>query len=100
MYFKLKVMKNTKEMDRILHGPSSKRGFEDVYHKKRASQVLLAVKNPPANAGDKRHGFHSWVGKIFLEEGMATHSNIFAWGIPMNRGAWQATVQGVAKSQT
>ena len=35
-----------------------------------------------------------------LEEGMATHSNILAWRIPMNRGAWRATVHGVAKSQT
>ena len=33
-----------------------------------------------------------------LEEGMATHSNILAWRIPMDRGAWQAIVQGVAKS--
>ena len=29
-----------------------------------------------------------------LEEGMATHSSIFAWRIPMHRGAWQATVMG------
>ena len=35
-----------------------------------------------------------------LEEGMATHSNILAWRIPMDRRAWQATVYGVAKSQT
>ena len=35
-----------------------------------------------------------------LEEGMATHSSILAWRIPMGRGAWWATVQGVAKSQT
>ena len=34
-----------------------------------------------------------------LEEGMATHSGILAWRIPMDRGAWRATVQGVAKSQ-
>ena len=28
-------------------------------------QVVLVVKNPPANAGrHKRHGFHPWVGKI------------------------------------
>ena len=33
-----------------------------------------------------------------LEEGMATHSNILAWRIPMDRGAWQAAVHGVAKS--
>ena len=26
-----------------------------------------------------------------LEEGMATHSSILAWRIPMDRGAWQAT---------
>ena len=24
-----------------------------------------------------------------LEEGMETHSNILAWRIPMDRGAWQ-----------
>ena len=35
-----------------------------------------------------------------LEEGMAPHSRIFAWRIPTDRGAWQATVHGVAKSQT
>ena len=35
-----------------------------------------------------------------LEEGMATHSSILAWRILMDRGAWWATVHGVAKSQT
>ena len=35
-----------------------------------------------------------------LEEGMATHSNILAWKIPMDRGAWQATVHAVAKGWT
>ena len=30
-----------------------------------------------------------------LEEGMATHSSILAWRIPMDRGAWQATVHKV-----
>ena len=29
-----------------------------------------------------------------LEEGMATYSSIFAWRIPMGRGAWRATVHG------
>ena len=32
-----------------------------------------------------------------LEEGTATHSSILAWRIPMERGAWQATVYGVAE---
>ena len=27
-----------------------------------------------------------------LEEGMATHSSTLAWKIPMDRGAWKATV--------
>ena len=35
-----------------------------------------------------------------LEEGMATHSGILAWRIPMDRGAWWATVHAVAKSRT
>ena len=35
-----------------------------------------------------------------LVEGMATHSGILAWRIPMDRGAWRATVPGVAKSRT
>ena len=35
-----------------------------------------------------------------LEEGLATHSSILAWRTPMDKGAWQATVHGVAKSWT
>ena len=35
-----------------------------------------------------------------LEEGMATHSSTLAWRIPMDRGAWQATVHRVAESWT
>ena len=35
-----------------------------------------------------------------LEEGMATHSSILAWRIPMDRGAWWAIVHGIAKSDT
>ena len=35
-----------------------------------------------------------------LEESMATCSRILAWRIPMDRGAWWATVHGVATSQT
>ena len=29
-----------------------------------------------------------------LEEGMATHSSVLTWRIPMDRGAWWATVHG------
>ena len=35
-----------------------------------------------------------------LEKGQATHSSLLAWRIPMDRGAWWATVHGVAKSRT
>ena len=47
-----------------------------------ASQEVLEVKNPPANAGNMRWGFDSWVRKIPLEKGMAAHSSIIAWRIP------------------
>ena len=32
-----------------------------------------------------------------LEEGMGTHSSIPAWRIPMDRGAWWATVHRVTR---
>ena len=32
-----------------------------------------------------------------LEKEMAIHSSILAWRIPMDRGAWQATVHGVLR---
>ena len=35
-----------------------------------------------------------------LEEGMATHSSILAWRIPMDRRAWWNTVYGLTKSWT
>ena len=35
-----------------------------------------------------------------LEEGMATHSSTLPWRIPMDRGAWRATVHGVTKHWT
>ena len=34
-----------------------------------------------------------------LEKGMATLSSVLAWRIPIDKGAWWATVLGVAKSQ-
>ena len=30
-----------------------------------------------------------------LEEGMAIHSSILSWRIPIDRGAWRATVLGL-----
>ena len=57
----------------------------------------MVKKNPPAL-------WETWVRSLgwedSMEEGMATHSSILAWRILMDRGAWQVTVYGVAKSQT
>ena len=54
-----------------------------------------AGKESARNAGDL--GSIPGLGRA-LEEGMATHSSIFAWRIPMDRGAWRATVHGVTES--
>ena len=59
--------------------------------------VAQTVKNPPTMP-------ETWVLSLGwedpLEKEMATHSNILAWEIPMNRGAWRATFHGVEKSRT
>ena len=60
------------------------------------------VKNLPVKAGDTRD-----MGSIFgvnlqedpLEEIMAPHSSILVWRIPMDRGAWWATVHRVTKGR-
>ena len=62
-----------------------------------ASLVAQLVMNPPAMQ-------EAWIQYLGwedpLEEGMATHSRILAWRIPMDIEACQATVSVVAKSQT
>ena len=74
--------------------------FKRLAIPKGASQVMLVVKNPPTNAGDIRD-----VGSI-PGSGRAPgggHGNPFQYSClqnPMDRGAWQATVQRVAQSQT
>ena len=56
------------------------------------------VKNLPANKRYERLELDPGLG-ILLEEEMATHSSILAWRIPMDRGAWWATVHRVTKNQ-
>ena len=48
----------------------------------------------------KRLRFDPWVRDDPLEEGMATHSSILAWRIPMVRGAWWAMIPRFTKSWT
>ena len=65
----------------------------------RASQVVLVVKNLSANAGDIRDaGLIAGSGRFPGGE-HGSHSSNLAWRIPMNRGAWQAIIHRVAKSQ-
>ena len=56
-----------------------------------ASLVAQTMKNSPAMQ-------ETWVQSLGwedpTEEDMATHSSIFAWRLPMDRGAWRATVFG------
>ena len=60
-----------------------------------APLVAQMLKNLPAMR-------ETWVQSLGwedpLEDGVATHDNILAWRVPMDRGAWQATVYGVKKS--
>ena len=59
----------------------------------------LSIKNLPANAGNIRECSIPGSGRS-PGDGMATHSSVLAWGNPMDRRDWWATVHGDAKSQT
>ena len=66
----------------------------------RVSQVALVVKNPSANAGDIRDAV-SIPGSGRSPGG--GHGNPLQYSClenPMDRGAWWATVHGVAQSRT
>ena len=71
--------------------------FQCEYPSEWASLVGSAVKNPSASAGD--------VGSVpglerFSAVGNDNPLQYSCLGNPMDRGAWQAAVHGVAKSQT
>ena len=63
-------------------------GFKTCY---KASLVAQMLQNLPAMQ-------ETWVLSLGwedpLEEGMATHSSILAWTIPMDKGAWRAQSMG------
>ena len=81
-------------MVKILENAGTSENMKSSYY---LTKVAQKVKNPPATQ-------ETWVRSLGwedpLEKSMATHSSILAWRIPMDRGAWWATVQGVAKSRT
>ena len=63
----------------------------------RASLVSQVVKNLPEMQ-------ETWAQSLGWEdppeEGMAAQSRVLAWRIPTDRGAWRATVHGVAELDT
>ena len=70
--------------------------FKYLFTCRWASLVTQMVRNLPSV-------WETWVQSLgwedTLEKRMATHSSILVCRIPMDRGAWWATVHGVAKSQ-
>ena len=58
------------------------------------------VKNPPANVGDSRDAGSIPGLRRAPAEGNGSPLQYSCLENPMNRGAWGATVHGVAKSQT
>ena len=58
------------------------------------------VKNSPSTRKPQVTWVRSLGLKNPLEEGMTTCSSILTWKTLINRGAWQATVHWVIKSQT
>ena len=79
----------TREKEQTVPYPLKKRGGttdnEGSLNDLGASLVAQPVKNPPAMQ-ETPVQFLGWEDP--LEEGMATHSSILAWTIPMDRGAW------------
>ena len=71
-----------------------------VLHSIFLSQVVLVVKNPPANSGDTREvGSYPGWGR----SSGGGNGNLLQYSCLenfMDRGAWWATVHGVTKSQT
>ena len=59
-----------------------------------------AVKNPPAMQESQERQVPSLGHKDPREEDMATLSSILSWRIPMERGAWWATVHRVCKESS
>ena len=66
-------------------------------HRKKVIRISPHSKESAYNVGDP--------GLIMgredpLVKGLATHASILAWRIPLDKGAWQATVLGVSESDT
>ena len=84
-------------MPRVITSKRSCDPLKSVHCNVWVSLVAQMVKNPLVM-------WETWVQsrgcKDPLEEGMATHSSILVWRIPMDSRAWRAAVHGVAESWT
>ena len=78
-------------------GSSPREGIDFLLQYSSASLMAQMVKNPPVmwETGVRSLGWED-----SLEEGLATHSSILTWRIPMGRESWWATVHEVTKSWT
>ena len=74
--------------------------FESWYASQLASQVVLVIKNPPANAGDRRDAGSIPGSGRSPGEGHGIPLQYSCLENPMDRGAWQAMVHRVAQNQT
>ena len=96
-------------MDCIIHGVAKSQTLLNDFHfinseyskyYFRDSQVVLVVKNTPANAGDLR-GTASIPGlEISPGGGHGKPLQYSCLENPMDRGAWRATIHGVTESDT
>ena len=66
----------------------------------RASQVMLAIKNLPASAGDARDTGSVPASGRSPGGGHGNPLQYSCLETPMDRGAWRIIVHGVTKSQT
>ena len=91
-------------LDPIPHGQQGTTVVVIVLHvlqqEQGASQVLLVVKNPPANAGDIRNAGSIPGSGRSPEGGNGNPPQYSCLENPMDREAWWATVHKIAKSQT
>ena len=91
------MVRDRKAWHAAVHGVTMSSYDWATEQQQRASQVALAVKNPPANAGDIRD-----LGSILVLERFpgGGHGNPLQFSFlenPKDRGAWQATVHGLQR---
>ena len=64
------------------------------------SQVALLIKNSPVSAGEVRHGFNPWVGKIPWGRAQQTTPAFFPGESPGQRSLVEHTVHRITSSET